>query len=137
MHAEEPLQVQWNDVCKVANHNELNIKTASGDDVKGYCVSIGVDEISVRTADGKVVKLARTALDKIRLHRVKSHQLRELRRGLHETLKGSFALLFSPLAPAGIVAVPGMIAWGAIAAPFCAISDLHDVLQGTREIKVM
>jgi len=137
LHAEVPMQVPWNDVCKVARGNEINVKTASGEDVTGYCVSISVDEMHVRTADGRVVKLARTALQKIRMRRTRSHQLRALGNGMHGALRESFGFLFSPLAPMGVVAVPGTIAWGAVSAPFCALSDLHDKLHGSREIRVM
>ncbi len=136
LRADEPMQVKWDEMCKVAAGKEIDIRTTVGDNVKGFCVGINVDEVSVRTTDGKVVKLARTALGKIRLHRVRSGQLKALGNGMRGGLEGSVGMLFSPLAPLGIVGVPGTIAWGAVAAPFCALSDLHDKLHGTREIRL-
>jgi hypothetical protein len=137
LHAEEPLQVPWNEVCKTTVGKEMNIKTAAGGEINGYCVSVSIDEMNVRTQDGKIVKLARSALQGIRMRRTKSHQLSALRKGMHGSLHESVDLLFSPLAPLGIVAVPGTIAWGIVATPFCALSDLHDKLQGSREIRLM
>jgi hypothetical protein len=135
--AAEPLEVRWQEVCKAANGNEIAVETSGGDQVKGYCVSISVDEMSVRTADGKVVKLARSALRAMRVRQAKSHQLRALGKGFRGALHDSVDMLFSPLAPVGAVGVPGTIAWGAAALPFCALRDLHDWLKGSREIKVI
>jgi hypothetical protein len=130
------MQIQWSEVCKVTQNHELSIKTVNGDNVTGYCLSVDVDEISVRTRDGKIQRLARTALKRMRMQPAQSSQLRGLGKFMHDGLRDGFGLLFSPLAPAGMVLVPGTIAWGAVSAPFCALADLGN-LGGKREIKVM
>jgi hypothetical protein len=56
---------------------------------------------------------------------------------MHEGLRQGFEWLFSPYAPLGMVVVPGTVAWGAVAAPFCLLGDLNDKLAGRREIKVI
>ncbi len=133
--AERPIEVQWNDLCRVARGNEITVRTPAGEDIRGYCVSISVDEMSVRTVKGTVVKLARSTMDRIRMRRAKSGQLKALGRSMGPMLAGGAGLTFSPAAPAGLVVVPVTLAWGAIAAPFCILGDLGSLLAGTREIK--
>jgi hypothetical protein len=137
LRADQPIEVPWNDVCHVTSGKEINLHTATGDDVKGYCLTVNVDEMSVRTTDGRIVKIARTALQKLRMSNVRSGQLKSLGRGVHEAFWGSVGMLFSPAAPIGLVGVPASLAWGAVAAPFCALNDLHAAIHGKREIKVM
>jgi hypothetical protein len=135
LHADGPLQVSWNQVCRVAERRELLVTTVNDGKIEGTCVSINVDEIAVMTKDHKVVKIARQTLSKLELQRKKGHQLRALGNGMHEGLRMGFGALFSPWAPAGIVAVPGTLVWGAIAAPFCLVGDLAAKVKGTQEIK--
>jgi hypothetical protein len=138
LHAAEPMEVRWNEVCRVSAGHQLEITTTAGDTVGGYCVTINVDEISVTTQDRRVVKIARAALSRIQMHRSKNgHGLNSLRQGMHEGLRQGFEWLFSPYAPLGMVVVPGTVAWGAVAAPFCLLGDLNDKLAGRREIKVI
>ena len=137
VHAADPIQTQWNQVCRVTNGRELIVTTTNGDTVQGYCISIDVDGVRVRTKDGKVARIARTALARLEMRRSKGHQLSSLRNDMHEGLKFGFDRLLSPLAPVGLVVVPGTLAWGAVAAPFCLLGDLNDKLAGKREIKLI
>jgi hypothetical protein len=135
----EPVSVPWNKVCALAGARELSITTQGGETVQGVCMSINVDEIAVSTQDHRVVKIARSTLARIRVRRTsaKGHELASLGKGTHEGLRTGFAWLLSPAAPLGIVVVPGTLAWGAIAAPFCLVGDLHYKVSGTDEIKVL
>jgi len=135
--AADSVTVHWDDVCRTSHGHQLELETTNGNVVSGYCMSIGVDEIAITTKDQKVVKLARKSLSRIQMHRAKGSQLRSLGRGLHKTLADGVGLLFSPLAPAGIVLIPGTLAWGAVAAPFCLLGDLQAKLSGTQELKVI
>jgi len=133
-----PVEVQWNQVCRVAGNRELSITTQSGETVLGYCTAINVNEISITTKDQRVIKIARSALARIRAVRpinTKGHALASLGKGMHEGLRTGFGYLFSPAAPLGLVMVPGTLAWGAVAAPFCLIGDLAHRAGGGVEIE--
>ena len=110
--------------------------TANGDTTAGYCFSINSDEIAVTTMDHKVVKIALSALSRIDVHRTKGHQVSSLANGMHQGFKWGFDSMLSPLAPLGIVAVPGTLAWGVVAAPFCLLGDLRYKATGKQEIKL-
>lgn len=135
----EPVSIPWSKVCSVAGARELSITTQQGETMQGVCVSINVDEIAITTQDHRVVKIARSALARIQVHRTstKGHELAALKKGMRHGLRTGFGWLFSPAAPLGLVVVPGTLAWGAIAAPFCLIGDLHYKVSGTDEIKVL
>ena len=122
LHGANPQSVAWNRVCEAAGSREMILTTAAGATVEGVCLTITVDQIAIKEKDGTVVKLARHTLARLRVGR--GHQLRALGKGLHGAFHEGFAMLLSPLAPAGIVSIPGTLAWGAIAAPFCLIADL-------------
>ena len=135
----EPISVPWNKVCSVAGERELSITTQRGETVQGVCLKINVDEIAVTTKDHCVVKIARSALARIRVQRASTngHALAALGRGMLTGLRSGFGWLFSPAAPLGIVAVPGTLAWGAVAAAFCLVGDLHYKIRGSEEFKVL
>ncbi len=134
--AADPIVVPWNEVCRAAVGHDLILTTASGERLEGYCYSIDVNQIAVGTRNRGVVKVARTALARIEVQRVQGHQLRSLGKGVHKGLKDGFDALLSPLAPAGIVMIPGTLAWGAVATPFCILGDLRAKINGgTREIR--
>jgi len=136
--AADTIQAPWNEVCKVADGHELILTTADGQTVEGYCVSVKVDEISVNTKDQKVVRVARTALSRMQVNRSKKRrQLSSLGKGMRAGFRQGFDWLFSPLAPLGAVVVPGTLAWGIVAAPFCLLSDLNDEASGTQDIQVI
>ena len=139
LHAAEPIQVHWNEVCRVAADRQLVITTADGNTVEGYCVSITVDQMAVTTPDRQIVKIARTALSRIQMHRSpghqQGHQLRSLGQGMRTGLRYGFKSLLSPYAPIGIVTVPATLAWGAVAAPFCLLGDLRDRVTGKQDIQ--
>jgi hypothetical protein len=137
--AADPVEVHWNQLCNAASGNHLMITTADGATVDGLCMSITVDEVSIRTEDQKVVKIARTALSKIQMHREteQQHPLKALRKGLRESFREGFDMLFTPEAPGGILLIPATAAWGVIAAPFCALGELKNKLDGPREVKVI
>lgn len=136
LNATDLIEVSWNQVCKMANGRELIVTTVNGQTTEGYCVSIKVDEIAVTTMDHKVVKIARSALSRIDVHRTKGHQLSSLAKGMHESFKWGFDSLLSPWAPLGIVSVPGTLAWGVVAAPFCLLGELRYKASGKQEIKL-
>lgn len=135
LRADDALEVQWNRVCQVAGSHELLVRTASGDQVRGICLSVNVDEMTVRTKDNKVIRVARGAMSRLDMYRSPSHQLRSLGKGMHAGLKVGFDALLSPEAPVGMVLIPGTVAWGAVSAPFCILGDLKAKLEGTRQIK--
>ena len=138
--ASEPVEIPWEKVCEAARSRELVVKTVDGSTVKGYCVSIDVNEIAVNTSNYRVVKIARTALSRLEMRRSihsKGHQLKSLRAGMAKNLWMGFDALLSPGAPIGIVVIPGTLAWGAVAAPFCLVGDLRAKVIGTKEIKVI
>ena len=137
--AADPVEVPWNQLCKAANGNHLMITTADGATVDGLCMSITVDEVAIRTENQKVVKIARTALSKIQMHRgiPQQHPLKRLGKDLRTTFREGFDMLFTPEAPAGIVLIPATAAWGVIAAPFCALGELKNKLDGPREVRVI
>jgi hypothetical protein len=138
LHAADQIEVSWSEVCNVVGGNQLRITTGNGDTVEGYCMSINVDQIEVATKDHKVVRVARKALSRIQMRRSRnSHQLSSLGHGMRTGLRQGFEWLFSPCAPLGLVVVPGTLAWGAVAAPFCLLSDLKDKVKGGKEIKVI
>ena len=136
LNAAEPLKVNWNQVCQAADGRELTVTTANGETTQGYCFSIKVDEIAVTTKDHNVVKIARSTLARIDVHRTKGHQLSSLGKGMHDGLKWGFDSMLSPLAPVGIVAVPATLAWGVVAVPFCLLGALRYKASGKQEIKL-
>jgi P pilus assembly chaperone PapD len=137
LQAADQKQISWTDVCRTAPGKELAITTANGDTVTGYCVAVSVDDVSIHTQDRGVVKVARTALSRIRLQRAnRGHQLRTLRHDMHKTLTDELDWLFSPRAVGGIVSIPPTLAWGAVAVPFCLLGDLRDHFSGAEEIQV-
>jgi hypothetical protein len=139
LHAAGPIKVPWNDLCKVAQGRQLTITLANGETAFGYCTSVNADEISLASKDKKVVKVARSALRRVQMYQSTNngHQLSALGRGVHKGLGQGADWLLSPYAPLGIVTVPATLAWGAVAAPFCIISDLIHEDPGTQEIEVL
>jgi hypothetical protein len=137
--AADPVEVPWNQLCKAATGNHLMITTSDGATVDGLCMSITVDEVAIRTENQKVVKIARTALSKIQMHRrlEQQHPLKQLGKGLRTYFRDGFDMLFTPAAPGGILLIPVTAAWGVIAAPFCALGELKNKLDGPREVKVI
>jgi hypothetical protein len=139
LHAAGPIEVRWTKVCEVAGGHQLTITTVNGDTVDGYCLSINVDQIAVTAENRRVVTIARAALSRIEMSRSRNthHQLRSLGRGMRTGLRQGTDWLLSPCAPLGLVVVPGTLAWGAIAAPFCLLGDLKNKVVGKQEIKVL
>jgi len=134
LHAAEHIEAHWSEVCRVADGHRLTITTTNGDTVDGYCNSINADEMAVTTKDRGIVKVARTALSRIQMQRSQNgHQLSSL----GKSLKWGFDVLLSPHAPFGLVVLPPMLAWGAVAAPFCLLGDLIHQESGSQEIKVI
>jgi hypothetical protein len=120
--AETP--VEWNNLCANTAKELLVVTTESGDTIKGYCVFVQHDELTVRTEDGKMVKIARGTLRKVLAGAVPEHRLKALRKGVKDSLRVGVKLTFSPVAPVGLVVIPGTLAWGAVATPFCILGDL-------------
>jgi len=138
VHASTPVEVHWTDVCHYADHRPLVVTTSTGEVVEGYCVSTTVDGISVIKEDHRVVKIARTAFSRMQMRLTKNpHRLKALGSGMHSALKQGFDMMFSPLAPVGVVVIPGTVAWGIAAAPFCILGDLRNKIAGNQEIRVI
>lgn len=139
LHAASDIQVPWNQVCRAAGGNRLTIQTVDGSTVDGFCMSITVDEMSINTSNGRIVKIARKALARIDMERSKNngHQLRALGKGMRGGLRTSVGWLLSPSAALGIIGIPATLAWGAVSAPFCAIGDLIYQGNSTQQIKVI
>jgi len=135
LRADDAMEVQWTKVCQVAGGHELLLHTANGNEVRGICLSVNVDEMAVRTKDNKVVRVARGAMSRLEMYRSPTHQLSDLGKGMHRGLQEGFRDLLTPEAIAGIVIIPSTLAWGAVSAPFCALGDLKAKLDGTRQIK--
>lgn len=135
----DEIQVPWQDVCRAADGHRLTIKSANGDVVDGYCMSINVDEMAITTKDHKIVRVARATLSRIDVQRSKNegHQLAALHKEVHKSLRKGFEWLLSPSAPLGLIAIPSTLAWGIVSTPFCILGDVTHKASGTREIKVM
>ncbi len=136
LYAADPVEVHWNDLCRVAQGHQIEITTDKGETVSGYCLSINAGEVQVNM-EGRIVKLGRGALAHIVMERTEGHQLRSLGRGMRAGLKNGFKWLLSPSAIGGIVTIPAVLAWGAVSAPFCALGDLKYRLEGKEEIKLI
>lgn len=138
LFAGEPPQVRWNDLCSTARGREMVITTDSQETISGYCVGISVDEVSVRRSDGRIIRVARDTLSRFQIHRRRSgSQLKELGRDMKHSLRDGAGLVFSPMAPAGLIIVPGTLAWGAIAAPFCVLGDVFFHTPQDQEYRVI
>jgi hypothetical protein len=137
LHAADPIETRWNDVCKVSAKNQLSLTTADGETVEGVCIHINADEIAVTTFDHRTIHIARAALSSLRLRRTQGHQLKSLGKGLRGGLGTELRWLLSPLAPLGLVAAPATLAWGAAATPFCMLGDLVNKVTSARNIKLL
>jgi hypothetical protein len=138
LHAADPIETHWADVCNVATGQQLVLTTADGATVEGYCIRINAEEMGIRTLDSKTVTIARAAPSRLQLRRKKGGQLASLGHGLRTGLRDETGWLLSPMAPLGLVAVPATLAWGAMSAPFCALGDLVAKLTPPqREIKLI
>ena len=121
--APDTVDLPWTHICQAADGRELRLTTNTGDTIEGYCVSVNVDEISVQTKEHRAVKIARSTMARMAIL-PRERQLQALGRGMHRSLRIGARALFSPMAPAGLVLIPGTLAWGAVSAPFCATGDL-------------
>jgi hypothetical protein len=137
LHAADPIETHWNDICKATVGNHLVLTMADGTMVEGYCVRVNADEIGVRTLDHQAVTIARSALSSLRLRTTEGHQLKSLGKGLHTGLRAELRWILSPRALEGLVALPVTLAWGAASAPFCMLGDLVAKLTPEREIKLL
>ncbi len=96
--AADPVEVPWNQLCKAATGNHPMITTADGATVDGRCMSITVDEVAIRTENQKVVKIARTALSRIQMHRrlEEQHPLKQLGKSLQASFRDGLACCLRP-----------------------------------------
>jgi len=135
--ADDTIKTPWNQVCRAANNREMIVTTASGETVEGYCISVDVDGVGVRTKTGQVKHIARTTLARLQVRRANGHNLSALGKGVHDGLKFGVNALLSPEAMLGVVAIPATLTWGAVSTPFCILGDLRDKLAGSQEIKLL
>jgi hypothetical protein len=136
---QQPIETQWERVCSLAHGRELTLTTDQGETIQGYCVSVDVNRVAIRTTGSqgqRVVQISRSTLSKLEMQRPKAHQLASLGKGMRHELHEGVKQLFSPLAPAGMVLIPATLAWGAVATPFCILGDLFTPEDRKREIKV-
>lgn len=136
LYADDPVEVHWNDFCRVTQGHQVEITTDAGETVSGYCVLINADEVQVNVG-GRIVKLGRKTLAHINMERSEGYQLRSLGRGMRTGLKNGFKWLLSPAAIGGVVTIPAVLVWGAVSAPFCALGDLKYRIEGKAEIKLI
>jgi hypothetical protein len=137
LRAAGPIEANWHQICRVSEGRELVLTTATGDAVRGYCFSVDVDGLGVRTKGGQVTRIARTAVTRIEMESAAGHRLRALGGVMHDGLKLGVKTLFSEFAPVGLVVLPGTVAWGIIATPFCVLGDLGERGSGRQEIKLI
>jgi len=128
--------VEWRNLCANTAKELLVVTTESGDTIKGYCVFVQHDELTVRTVDGNVVKIARGTLKTVLALKVPDHRLTALAKGMKHSLSDGVKMMFSPLAPVGFAVIPGTLAWGAVAAPFCIIGDMFGPKPAQRMLAV-
>jgi hypothetical protein len=132
------IDVQWKDVCVVARDQPLTITTSNGSSIEGRCISVTVTEISVDTGNHHIVKLARGTFSKVFVRPGNGrHELKSLGKNLHSALAGEVDLLLSQYGIFAAVAIPPTLAWGAIAAPFCAAGDIKHHFERAQEIRVL
>jgi hypothetical protein len=135
LHAAD-VQAHWDDLCRVAAGRQLNVTTSDGKTLSGTCGSTNGDELSL-TNKQMVTKIARATLTRIQMYDPGTgHHLADLGNGMSKSFKTGFAWLFSPAAPAGLVAIPLTVAWGAVAAPFCILGDLGSEGPTTQDVHV-
>jgi hypothetical protein len=121
--------VNWDQVCRVSSGRQLVVSTTSGEHLEGYCFGVTVDELKVQTPKGVVV-VARSALHRLQMYRPQKNRLVELGRDMKGALREGASDTFSSMAPLGLIMLPGTLAWGAIATPFCVIGDIATKLSG-------
>ena len=132
-----PIPARWSEICGVANRDKITIRKVDGQSVRGYCVSIDVDEMTVETKDRKIVRIARSAFRRVYVHQPVRGPLRALGSSMRNGLEYGTQALFSPRAPVGIVTIPAVLAWGAIAAPFCLLGELGNRPVEMHEITIV
>jgi hypothetical protein len=128
--------VEWPNLCTNTARELLVVTTERGDTIQGYCVFVQHDELTVRTVDGKMVKIARGTLKKVLALTVPEHRLKALGKGMKHGLRDGVKMTFSPLAPLGLAVIPGTLAWGAVATPFCILGDLFGGKPSQRVLAV-
>lgn len=133
--AADSTDVPWTQVCRKVSDREVLIKTATGETIQGYCVSVDVNAVSITTIDHGLVKVARNNIDRLLMF-PRGHQLRSLGKGVRGGLSYGFNALLSPSAVMGAIAIPGTLAWGAVSAPFCILGDLRAKLSHSKEITI-
>ena len=131
----DTVEVPWAKVCE-ASHGQRLVLTTNDRRDPGRILHVDRrDEIAL-TKDQRVVRVAKSAVSHLHIRRLKGHQLAALWKGVGHEMQDGADLLFSPLAPVGAVMVPGSLAWGAVATPFCILADIGNFLAGEDEIKV-
>ena len=134
LSAQESVDVAWSHVCQAARGRQMRLTTNTGETVEGYCTSVNGHDISLRMQDHRTVKIAGSAMTRIVVS-PQQHQLQALGRDMRKSLKTGLRVLLTPMAPAGIALIPGTLAWGAVAAPFCVAGDLFARKSTETEIR--
>jgi hypothetical protein len=121
--------VKWDQLCNTSSGQQLVVSMTSGEKLEGYCVLVTVDALRVQTSNGIVV-VARSTVHRLHMYRPKKNRLASLGKGMKDTLRQGVDDTFSPMAPVGLILIPGTLAWGAVAAPFCILGDIATKLNG-------
>jgi len=140
LRAADAIEVHWDHLCAAADGKKLSIARSDGSTVEGYCMSINVNEVLIRTPDRGMVKIARSTLSRLHMSGEKKHHLASLGKGFDKGLRKGFNWLLSTHALLGVVTIPATVGWGAFSLPFCALGDLKDKMsdpEHVTEIKVI
>jgi hypothetical protein len=134
--ADDTIETTWNQLCSTAGRHEMSLTTLKGDRIDGVCVSITVNELTVRR-QGTVVRIARAELARIRLYRAGTgHNLADLGKLVGGGISASARAALSPAGPGALASIPVIAAYGAAAVPFCILGDIVAKIQGTREVRI-
>lgn len=127
------VRVEWTDVCKAAAGDPVTVE-ADGKTLTGFCTSVTVEELVLRTRENRLVTIARSKLSRILATHATSSGLVALRDQTGSNLRSTLRTIFSPSAVTGLVRLPFVVGYSAVALPFCALHDLFH-RSDTREIK--
>jgi hypothetical protein len=140
LRAQDSVELPLEGVCQYANGSTsprtIQIKTSSGQTVEGVCFTTTVDEIQVKTPQG-IVNIARAQLSRVTLVDIQAHhQLRHLFKHVGKGLDQSAKLIPTEAGLGGLIGIPAILAYGAVATPFCLLGDIIGYTK-TTEVKIL
>jgi hypothetical protein len=90
LRAADSIEVHWDHLCAAADGKKLSIAKSDGSTVEGYCMSINVNEVLIRTPDRGIVKIARSTLSRLHMSGEKKYHLASLGKGFDKGLRKGF-----------------------------------------------